>query len=73
MIAIYKQPSMSTAKLEEGIVEDIKPGCDTAVFQNTAWHTFEFQEAWFKTGPSFVGLMWLVAGNSEKRKDFISS
>ena len=53
-----------------------KPGRDTAVFQNTARHTFEALrclDLYFKTGPSFVGKMWLVAGNSEKRKYLISS
>ena len=43
-----QQPFLSTTKLEEGIVGvdgDIKPGHDTAVFQNIARRRFEFSGA----------------------------
>ena len=39
-------------------------GHETAVFQSIIWYNFEFPEAWvasyFKTGPLFVGVTWLV-------------
>ena len=61
MIASYITPSMSTTKLEGGIVS-VDGTSNQAVIQRFsrtfAWHTFEFPEAWvlyFKTGPSFVG------------------
>ena len=35
-------------------------------FQNIVIHSFEYPEgSYFKTGSSFVGLMWLLTGMSE--------
>ena len=46
----------------------IKPGHDTAVFQNIATHRFEFPEAWVCTSRQDHHLLAKCGGNSEKGK-----
>ena len=63
--------------MEEEIV-DVDEGLETVIFcQNTVRHIFVFPEAcqgsYFKTGPSFVSLTWLVTGISKESKDFVPS
>ena len=63
------QQSMSFATMEGEIV-DITLGLNQVVRQRFSRHNFHLGN-YFKTGLSFVGLMWLVvAGNSE---DFVHS
>ena len=59
---------MSFATMEGEIVEvnvRLNPRCES----NFPWHDF-YPGNYFKTGLLFVGLTWLVVGNS---KDFVPS
>ena len=58
---------MSLATMEGEIV-DINIGLNQVVRQRFSRHNFHLGN--FKTGLSFVGLTWLVVGNSE---DFVPS
>ena len=62
------QLSMCYATMEGEIV-DVNVGLNQVVRQQFSRHNFHLG-SYFKTGLLFVGLMWLVVGNSE---DFVPS
>ena len=62
---IRPQLSMSITTIEEDV--NVKPDQETVILRNTVMHKLSVSRGpdSFKTGPPFVGLMWLVTGISE--------
>ena len=60
--------------MEEEIVDvNVRPkqvASETAIFQNIVRNFQKPGYSYFKTGPSFASLTWLMVGNSEGKKRF---